>query len=92
MLGSTKLADTFNHFMTLALLALSNLENHTLTLLLKPDLTISEKFASSSEDTQTNLASLIVKSVRKLGKVFRYLEVRSKLDAMDMKIQRLVTD
>ena len=78
--------------MTLALLALSNLENHTLILLVKPDKSISEKYASSSDDNQTNLVSLIVKSVRKLGKVFRYLEVRSKLDAMDMKIQQFVTD
>jgi hypothetical protein len=77
--------------MTLALLAISNLENHTLTLLVKPDLTISEKYTSSSEDTQTNLASMLVKSVRKLAKVIRFLEVRSKLDAMDKQIQRLVT-
>jgi hypothetical protein len=89
--GSTKLAETFCHFMTLALLAISNLENHTLTVLVKPDLTISEKYTSTSEDTQTNLASMLVKSVRKLAKVIRYLEVRSKLNAMDKQIQRLVT-
>jgi hypothetical protein len=92
MFASTKLADTFYHFLTLALLAISNLENHTLTLLVKPDLTISEKFTSTPEDSQSNLASMLVKSVRKLAKVIRYLEVRSKLDGMDKQIQRLVTD
>jgi hypothetical protein len=51
LFGSTKLAETFYHFLTLALLAISNLENHALTLLVKPDLTISEKYSSSSEDT-----------------------------------------
>lgn len=34
---------------------------------------------------------MLVKSVRKLAKVIRYFEVRSKLDAMDKQIQRLVT-
>ena len=91
MFGSTKLAETFYHFLTLALLAISNLENHTITLLVKPDSTISEKYSSTPEDTQSNLASMLFKSVRKLAKVIRYLEVRSKLDGMDIRIQRLVT-
>ena len=58
---------------------------------MKPDLAISEKYTSSTEDTQSNLAGMFVKSVRKLAKVIRYLEVRSKLDGMDKQIQRLVT-
>ena len=91
LFGSTKLAETFYHFLTLALLAISNLENHTITLLVKPDSTISEKYSSTPEDTQSNLASMLFKSVRKLAKVIRYLEVRSKLDGMDIRIQRLVT-
>jgi hypothetical protein len=91
LFGSTKLAETFYHFLTLALLAISSLENHSLTLLVKPDLTISEKYTSTTEDTQSNLAGMLVRSVRKLAKVIRYLEVRSKLDGMDKQIQLLVT-
>ncbi len=73
LFGSTKLAETFYHFLTLALLALTNLQNHTMTLLVKPDLTISEKYTSTTEETQSSLASMLVKSVRKLAKVIRYL-------------------